>query len=157
MECSGSRRAAEAREGIAAAKDRRFLLLKAVGCDETWQYRHADCPNGNVHGHQRNGFRPSTAKPMSHRKGNIGNKRNEEDFPSEAAVFACWLQSIAAHAEKCENGTHAKKHRIENRNVYCKRQKFGIGMQDCNRESAYEEDRQHRNRYRQRPRPEKPT
>ena len=107
----------------------------ALRCDESRQYHHADCPNSNVHCNKHKSLGPSPAKPMQHRKGDIRAKRNEQGFPSETAVFAYWLQTIAAHGEKYENCTGAKKHRIEDRSLCCQRQKSGIWIHDGDTES----------------------
>jgi hypothetical protein len=40
----------------------------------------------------------------------------------------------------CENRTRAKKHRIEARDLYGKRRKFGTRMHDCHTQRAYEQD-----------------
>jgi hypothetical protein len=74
------------------------VMLGEVDCAASITTRSADCASSNAHSHQHNGFRPSTAKPMSHRKSNIRTQRNEEGFPREAGVAweAGYVQSSVA-------------------------------------------------------------
>ena len=123
--------------GVETDDDLRRFRQSTVGRDNSRKQRHANTPNCDMHGHQGDRLGPSPAKPMPHRDDNIRHKRNEQGFPGEAAVFAYRVQTIAAHAEKCENCTRAKKHRIEGRGRYRKRRKVGIGLQDCDRKSAH--------------------